>query len=63
MLNPDLAQDERFSVRHTPGMNDWTLAIKFVSVRDQGVYVCQVNIFSNQLLLVKQLDGKRLGKE
>ena len=21
---------------------DWTLAIKFVNVRDQGVYVCQV---------------------
>ena len=35
-------QDERFTVRHTPGENDWTLAIKFVNQRDQGVYVCQV---------------------
>ena len=23
-------------------VQDWTLAIKFVNVRDQGVYVCQV---------------------
>jgi len=36
-------QDERFSVRHSPGTQDWTLAIKFVNVRDQGVYVCQVS--------------------
>ena len=35
-------QDERFTVRHTPGGNDWTLAIKFVNQRDQGKYVCQV---------------------
>ena len=37
-----MMQDERFTVRHTPGENDWTLAIKFVNQRDQGVYVCQV---------------------
>ena len=36
-------QDERFTVRHTPGTNDWTLAIKFVQQRDQGQYVCQGN--------------------
>ena len=32
----------RFTVLHRPGSSDWTLAIKYVSVKDEGVYVCQV---------------------
>ncbi|XP_023334434.1 uncharacterized protein LOC111705953 [Eurytemora carolleeae] len=34
--------DERFHVIHQPQTSDWTLAIKFITKRDEGVYVCQV---------------------
>lgn len=35
--------DERFRVLHPENSDDWTLHIKFVTLRDAGVYECQVN--------------------
>ncbi|KAK8380977.1 hypothetical protein O3P69_008119 [Scylla paramamosain] len=35
--------DERFMVLHPENSNDWTLHIKFATLRDSGVYECQVN--------------------
>jgi hypothetical protein len=43
-------QDERFSVRQT-APNDWSLAIKYVKKRDQGVYVCQVGVHGDSPVL------------
>ncbi|KAK4312582.1 hypothetical protein Pmani_015994 [Petrolisthes manimaculis] len=35
--------DERFRVLHPENSNDWTLHIKFATLRDSGLYECQVN--------------------
>ncbi|XP_037804564.1 zwei Ig domain protein zig-8-like [Penaeus monodon] len=35
--------DRRFSVLHVAGSQDWTLHIKYVSVKDNGTYECQVS--------------------
>ncbi|XP_066939390.1 limbic system-associated membrane protein-like [Macrobrachium rosenbergii] len=35
--------DQRFSVLHAAGSQDWTLHIKYVSVKDNGTYECQVS--------------------
>ncbi|XP_055389071.1 zwei Ig domain protein zig-8-like [Condylostylus longicornis] len=35
--------DQRFSVIHTPGSEDWDLKIEYAQLRDSGIYECQVN--------------------
>ncbi|XP_037772426.1 uncharacterized protein LOC119568100 [Penaeus monodon] len=54
--------DERFRVLHPENSNDWTLEIRFATLRDSGVYECHVNSdpkISRHVYLVvsdKQLD-------
>lgn len=35
--------DQRFSVLHTPGSDNWDLKIEYAQQRDSGIYECQVN--------------------
>lgn len=35
--------DQRFSVLHTTGSDDWDLKIEYVQQRDSGIYECQLN--------------------
>ncbi|KAG7161540.1 Zwei Ig domain protein zig-8-like 9, partial [Homarus americanus] len=35
--------DERFQVVHAEGSDEWTLVLRYVQLRDAGVYECQVN--------------------
>ncbi|XP_065370800.1 zwei Ig domain protein zig-8 isoform X2 [Calliphora vicina] len=35
--------DQRFSVVHPPGSDDWDLKIEYAQQRDRGIYECQVN--------------------
>uniref|UniRef100_A0A336KTQ7 CSON007914 protein n=1 Tax=Culicoides sonorensis TaxID=179676 RepID=A0A336KTQ7_CULSO len=37
------SSDERFTTIHLSHSEDWTLQIKFVQVRDSGIYECQVS--------------------
>ncbi|XP_037924959.1 uncharacterized protein LOC119660463 isoform X2 [Hermetia illucens] len=37
------SSDERFSATHLKHSEDWTLQIKFVQLRDAGIYECQVS--------------------
>lgn len=39
-------KDERFRVLHAEGTPEWTLQIKYAALIDQGLYECQVSIFS-----------------
>ncbi|KAK7086397.1 hypothetical protein SK128_009942 [Halocaridina rubra] len=35
-------QEGRFNVHHPEGTTEWTLAIKYVRLRDTGIYECQI---------------------
>ncbi|XP_042206929.1 netrin receptor DCC-like isoform X2 [Homarus americanus] len=35
--------DDRFTVLHADDSNEWTLQIKFATIRDSGIYECHVN--------------------
>ncbi|MPC94742.1 hypothetical protein E2C01_089927 [Portunus trituberculatus] len=35
--------DERFSITHRDGADDWTLSIKYLQERDNGTYECHVS--------------------
>uniref|UniRef100_T1JKP6 Uncharacterized protein n=1 Tax=Strigamia maritima TaxID=126957 RepID=T1JKP6_STRMM len=37
------SSDQRFQIVNMPQIEDWTLQIKYVERRDQGVYECQVS--------------------
>ncbi|MPC27604.1 hypothetical protein E2C01_020778 [Portunus trituberculatus] len=37
------ASDQRFQVIHAEKSENWTLQVKYVQLRDAGVYECQVN--------------------
>ncbi|XP_031626478.1 uncharacterized protein LOC116342847 [Contarinia nasturtii] len=38
------SSDERYSVSHAKNSEDWTLQIKYVQLRDAGVYECSVSV-------------------
>ncbi|XP_064093603.1 zwei Ig domain protein zig-8-like isoform X2 [Macrobrachium nipponense] len=35
--------DERFTITHRDGADDWTLSIKYLQARDNGTYECQIS--------------------
>lgn len=35
--------DQRFRAIHQPHSEDWTLQIKFIQHRDEGIYECQIS--------------------
>ena len=37
-------KDQRFQLLHVPNSHEWTLMIKYLNTRDEGTYVCQVNV-------------------
>jgi len=54
--------DERFTVLHAEGSDDWTLQIKYVQKRDNGTYECQVSEkllvgLSSSFVIVSTGDG------
>ncbi|CAL4149298.1 unnamed protein product [Meganyctiphanes norvegica] len=48
--------DQRFSVQHSDGTQDWTLQIKYVTEKDNGTYECQVSTASGIISLFVKLD-------
>lgn len=35
--------DQRYEVIHSEGSQDWILKIKYVQLRDSGIYECQIS--------------------
>lgn len=58
--------DQRFAVLHQPDANEWDLQIEYATLKDSGVYECQVNtepkIKLSVFLEVTGEDGKRKSK-
>ncbi|KAK8737960.1 hypothetical protein OTU49_004318 [Cherax quadricarinatus] len=48
--------DRRFSVLHVAGTQDWTLHIKYVDVKDNGTYECQVSTGTGIISLFVNLE-------
>ncbi|XP_071529005.1 zwei Ig domain protein zig-8-like [Panulirus ornatus] len=48
--------DRRFSVLHVAGSQDWTLHIKYVEVKDNGTYECQVSTGTGIISLFVNLE-------
>ncbi|XP_045611715.1 zwei Ig domain protein zig-8 [Procambarus clarkii] len=48
--------DRRFSVLHVAGTQDWTLHIKYVEVKDNGTYECQVSTGTGIISLFVNLE-------
>jgi hypothetical protein len=59
--------DQRFTVQHQPDANEWNLQIEKATLKDSGIYECQVNtepkIKLSVMLEVTGEDGKRKGKK
>jgi Immunoglobulin V-set domain len=57
--------DQRFTVQHQPDANEWNLQIVGATLKDSGIYECQVNtepkIKLSVMLEVTGEDGKRKG--
>lgn len=48
--------DRRFSVLHVAGSQDWTLHIKSVEVKDEGMYECHVSTGTGIISLFVNLE-------
>ena len=41
--NTAFTKDARFQLHHIHNSQEWTLMVKYLQVRDEGTYVCQVS--------------------